>query len=219
MADLNKLKVAELKEMLAARSLETTGKKDVLVARLHDVMAAEMAAAGLGTDLRPTSPVHPAAAAPAPVAVPESPVKPAAAAPAPAPASPVRPASPIKTALAPSTAAPAAANNAVPSPPADGVVPDKPLAEETPEEARRRKRAERFGVPYIPPVVAQAGRAAQGKRKAAAAATTAADASSAAAPPAKRSVPESKPKPQPVSAESQEKLRRRAERFGLASKA
>ena len=43
-ADLKKMKVAELRELLAARELDTKGVKDELVARLAEAMAADTAA-------------------------------------------------------------------------------------------------------------------------------------------------------------------------------
>ena len=43
-AELEKLRVVELKEKLADRNLSTTGLKKVLVERLHEALAAEEAA-------------------------------------------------------------------------------------------------------------------------------------------------------------------------------
>eukprot|EP00321_Phaeocystis_globosa_P011765 CAMPEP_0118830714 /NCGR_PEP_ID=MMETSP1162-20130426/28070_1 /TAXON_ID=33656 /ORGANISM="Phaeocystis Sp, Strain CCMP2710" /LENGTH=57 /DNA_ID=CAMNT_0006762073 /DNA_START=31 /DNA_END=200 /DNA_ORIENTATION=- len=54
-AEIKKLKVPELKEQLKERGLDTTGKKDELVARLESALADEAAASA-----------EPAAAAPAP---------------------------------------------------------------------------------------------------------------------------------------------------------
>jgi len=43
-AEIKKLKVPELKEQLKERGLDTTGKKDELVARLESALADEAAA-------------------------------------------------------------------------------------------------------------------------------------------------------------------------------
>jgi hypothetical protein len=81
MDDLKKLKVAELKELLSARSLSTTGKKDELLARLEEATAGE-GATGASTAPAPATASAPAPAAvpaPAPASVPVSDPKPAAA--------------------------------------------------------------------------------------------------------------------------------------------
>lgn len=76
-AELKKLKVAELKELLTAKGLDTTGVKDVLIERLLAAQTAEPAEAGA-----------PAAAAAEPSSVPE----------AAAPVAEAKPAAPAETA-------------------------------------------------------------------------------------------------------------------------
>ena len=63
-AELKKLKVAELKEQLKERGLDTTGKKDELVARLESALADEPAAsteqAAAASDEQAAAPAAPA---------------------------------------------------------------------------------------------------------------------------------------------------------------
>ena len=83
---LKTLKVAELREELERRGLDSTGLKAALLARLEEALAAADANGGGGADA--------SAAAAAPIVV-DAPAPPAAAAPAPVPAAPAADAAPV----------------------------------------------------------------------------------------------------------------------------
>mmetsp|Transcript_19575 Transcript_19575/g.50562 ORF Transcript_19575/g.50562 Transcript_19575/m.50562 type:complete len:252 (+) Transcript_19575:47-802(+) len=140
-AELNKLKVADLKELLKARDLPMTGKKDELVQRLLEAEGGVAAppqpaepAASAAKPAEEAPPPQPSVPAPEPVA--EAPAKPAT---DPTPAAPAQ-----KPVAAPKTSqATAAAAEAGPA----GA--GAPASQELTEEERRKQRAARFGVPLV----------------------------------------------------------------------
>ncbi|KAL7418438.1 hypothetical protein Q5752_006896 [Cryptotrichosporon argae] len=120
-AKLQKLKVTELKELLGAHNLPQTGKKDELVKRLVD--------AGVNSDASASE-----AAAPTDGHTEEL-VELDDAADAPAAAEP----------------APATESSSVPSAPAEPSEPSEAAEPElTPDQLAMKRRAERFGVPFVP---------------------------------------------------------------------
>ena len=88
-AEIKKLKVPELKDQLKERGLDTTGKKDELVARLESALADEAAAstepAAAAPAAEPPAPAPAAVAAAPAVAAAEAPAAAGATAPPPAP--------------------------------------------------------------------------------------------------------------------------------------
>ncbi|WVQ84459.1 hypothetical protein IAT38_006611 [Cryptococcus sp. DSM 104549] len=239
-AKLQKLKVTDLKELLAKHHLPQTGKKDDLVKRLmENNITVEGSPAEAAEEL--VDPDAPSAGTGVPAAAPESTEVPAA--PQPAVTEQV---TGSDAAVAPPSELPAAAStdstDAAPAP--------EPELELTPDQKAMKARAERFGIPFNPnPKSSAATRKSKVESKPAAAATTAAaesrqkagsieKGSSPAVDPevlarraAKFGVPEKKEAAAPVSKQAakpeevdpelaakiaieEEKKRKRAEKFG-----
>ncbi|KAG8942972.1 hypothetical protein FRC00_011469, partial [Tulasnella sp. 408] len=175
---LNKLKVADLKPILQKVGLPVSGKKNELVDRILASKEA-LAAAGLGDEPAPAPQEDMNADLPD-LPTEEPTVSNTIPTPAPAP-----------VAAAPAAEPPAAAATTTDA-------PDAPKLDD--EAERRRKRAERFGIPFVDEKKKAAPPA---KPASGAGASKASGAKPAAAPAA------------PASPEEQDRLRKRAERFGL----
>lgn len=230
--DLKKLKVDQLREELGKRGMDTKGKKDELQERLQNAIDKEMLDAideedevGVPPSPAPMS-TSPPPPSPAPVQVPppSSASKPAAASPKPAAQSPTRmapavPAAPVAPSPAPVAPAPAAEEG-------DklGVAATEAETGET-EEEKKRRRAERFGIPISEEEKKKARAERFGLVKPAAAAAPAAGSGGGggaggagkSASPAKAAAKAGPLEEVPVlDAEEEARRRARAARFGIA---
>ncbi|KAG9046252.1 hypothetical protein FS837_004778 [Tulasnella sp. UAMH 9824] len=175
---LNKLKVADLKPILQKVGLPVSGKKNELVDRILASKEA-LAAAGLGDEPAP------AAQEDMNADLPDLPAE-----------------EPIVSNTVPTPAHVPAPVAAVPAaePPAAATTTTAPEAPKLDDEAeRRRKRAERFGIPFVD----EKKKAAPPAKPASGAGASKASGAKPAAAPAAPASPE------------EDRLRKRAERFGL----
>lgn len=231
--DLKKLKVDQLREELGKRGMDTKGKKDELLERLQNAIDKEMLDAideedEVGVPPPPPAPMStslpPPPPAPVQVPPPTSASKPAPGSPKPAAQSPTRmapavPAAPVAPSPAPVAPAPAAE---------EGAAATEAESGET-EEEKKRRRAERFGIPISeeekkkaraerfglvkPAAAAAAPAAGSGGGGGAGGAGKAGKAASPAKAAAKAGPLEGVPV---VDAEEEARRRARAARFGIA---